>query len=200
METSIQRAQLLLASGSPRRRELLALTGLDFAVVPSRAEEVTLDTPQATVMENARRKCADVRALRPEYPVLAADTVVCADGRILGKPADAADAARMLRLLSGRTHQVHTAVCLQTPGAEPPDLRLVTTDVTFCALTDEHIAAYVRTGEPFDKAGAYAIQGACSLFVEHIAGSPSCVVGLPMETVRRMLERAGLALPLSAGA
>lgn len=200
METTLENARLLLASASPRRRELLALCGVPFAVTPAEADEVTLPTAEATVLENARRKAAEVAARHPSYPVLAADTVVCVDGRILGKPTDAEDAARMLRLLSGRVHQVHTAVCLAAPGQSAPDLRLETTDVRFCALSERHIAAYVASGEPFGKAGAYAIQGACALFVEAVAGSPSCVIGLPMAAVRAMLEQAGFDLPLVAGA
>ena len=179
---------LILASGSPRRRELLGLITNDFTVCVSGAEEHTDPglSPAETVLALSRLKGADVAALHPADTVIAADTVVALDGVILGKPADAADAARMLRFLSGRTHAVYTGVYIAAGGREASFYEK--TDVTFYELTDAEIAAYVSTGEPLDKAGAYGIQGKGALLVKGIAGDYFNVVGFPVAAVSRALQ------------
>ena len=179
---------LILASGSPRRRELLGLITNDFTVCVSGAEEHTDPalSPAETVLALARLKGADVAKTHPDDTVIAADTVVALDGEILGKPADAADAARMLRFLSGRTHQVYTGVYLVCGGREAHFYE--ETEVTFYDLSDEEIAAYVATGEPADKAGAYGIQGKGSLLVKGIRGDYFNVVGFPVAAVSRALR------------
>ena len=179
---------LILASASPRRRELLSLTGLPFEVAPTDADEnISLPAPQA-VEELSRRKAESARRVHPGRWILAADTLVTLDGAILGKPQDVADACRMLRLLSARTHQVYTGVTILRP-----DGFLVSavdrSDVTFAPLSEEIIAAYVATGEPMDKAGAYALQGITAQWISRVEGSPSGVIGLPLFTVRRLLEQ-----------
>lgn len=191
METALTEAKLLLASGSPRRRELLAHFGIPFAVVPSGASEDAVGAGITQVAELARRKGADVFARHGALPVLAADTLVCLDDQVLGKPRDAADACRMLRALSGRWHSVHTGICLHTPNGAVLE-RVETTRVRFAPLSDAAIARYVATGEPMDKAGAYAIQEIGGIFVRRIEGSPSNVIGLPLATVAELLTAAGL--------
>ncbi len=191
METSLAKARLVLASGSPRRRELLAHFGLPFAVVPSGADETAAGTGLTQVAELARRKGADVFARHGALPVLSADTLVCLDDQVLGKPLDAADACRMLRALAGRWHSVHTGICLHLPGGAVLE-RVESTRVRFTTLSDAAIARYVATGEPMDKAGAYAIQEIGGIFVERIEGSPSNVIGLPLAAVAALLTAAGL--------
>ena len=182
---------LVLASGSPRRIELISLLGIPFEVAPSQAEEKATGSGAERVMALARLKCDDVFARMPDRFVLAADTLVCIDGAVLGKPRDETDAIRMLRALSGRAHEVHTGVCLRGPNGAL-EWEAATTTVIFRALTDDEIKRYAQSGEPLDKAGAYAIQGRASAFVERIEGSPTNVVGLPMALVCRMLCRHGL--------
>ena len=171
---------LILASGSPRRRELLSLYTTDFTVCVSDFDEsaVTAPTPAQLVEQLAIGKCLAVAKQHPDAVVIGCDTVVDVDGAVLGKPHDAEDAKRMLRALSGKTHQVMTAVALATP--DRCDVRLVTTNVAFRKLDEAEIEAYWRTGEPCDKAGAYAIQGIAGKFVSRIEGSYSAVVGLPL--------------------
>lgn len=183
---------LILASQSPRRRELLSLYGIPFVVEPSQADEGHASgNGRQRVIQLARAKCAEVAARHPGRMVLAADTLVCVDDAVLGKPTDDADAARMLRLLSGQAHQVYTGVCLHLPdGREWCDAE--ETSVTFMPLTDELIRRYIATGEPADKAGAYAIQGAAGVFISHIEGSPSNVIGLPLGLLTRFLTEAGV--------
>ena len=191
METTLAQAQLILASGSPRRRELLGHFGLPFAVVPSDVDETATGTGLRQVIELARRKGTDVHTRFSHLPVLAADTLVCLDDQVLGKPANAADAKAMLTMLSGRWHSVHTGVCLYTANGTVLE-RVETTRVKFRPLTSSEIAAYVQTGEPMDKAGAYAIQEIGGIFVERIEGSPSNVIGLPLSTVATLFASAGL--------
>ncbi len=191
METPVSGARLILASGSPRRRELLAYLGLPFAVVPSAVEENAAGSGPEQVAALAKMKGADVWARHPGLPVLSADTLVCLDDRVLGKPADGADARRMLSLLSGRWHEVHTGVCLRTPDGTLRE-RVETTRVLFRRLTPGEIARYVATGEPMDKAGAYAMQEIGGAFVERIEGSPTNVIGLPLAAVAQMLGDAGV--------
>jgi len=192
--------RLLLASASPRRRELLALLGVRFTVVRSRFDEnqlAHLTDPVEYVRRAAEEKAAEV-ARRRAGLVLGADTdVVAPDGTILGKPRDDADAARMLGALSGKTHRVYSGVALlRSDGSEilRRDVRVVETAVTFGALSEAAIRAYVATGEPRDKAGAYAVQGGALAFLTRIEGDLSSVIGLPLWTVAEMLAAAGMPL------
>lgn len=185
---------LVLASASPRRKELLAQAGYQFEVVPANIPEDRLsnEDPIAFVTRLAREKAQfvfDQRAMDHEEHriiVLGADTIVVVPEEILGKPADAEDAARMLRLLSGRTHQVVTGACLIS--SEATEVAAETTVVTMEAITETEIAAYVATGEPMDKAGAYAIQGHAARWIPRIEGCYFNVVGLPIALVARMIE------------
>ena len=171
---------LILASGSPRRRQLLELIGVSFAVLPADVDETPLagEDPVAYASRAARDKALEVAASHPGRLVLGADTVVEVDQKILGKPASADDAASMLRRLSGRSHVVHTALALVTDSTAHEVVD--SARVQFVDLTDEMIRWYVATGEPMDKAGAYAIQGLGGLLVAGVEGSPHTVVGLPV--------------------
>lgn len=182
-------ARLLLASGSPRRRELLAQVGVPFEVVASDVPETPEpeETPAAFACRAARDKAAEVARRCPDADVLAADTVVALDGVIFGKPRDRADARRMLQALSGRTHEVLTAVALQTVAGEVTEL-LVRSAVEFRRLAPREIEDYLDSNEPYDKAGAYAVQGQAQRFVVHVTGSYTNVVGLPVEEVRELLR------------
>ncbi len=181
---------LVLASASPRRSELLRNAGISFQVEPAHVPEVPLpqETPLAYAQRLAREKALVVFARHPNEVVLGADTVVVVDNHLLEKPANAEDAARMLRLLSGRSHQVITGVCVVAPGFERTEAEI--TEVSFSPLSDEEIAGYVRTGEPMDKAGAYGIQGIASRWVKGIEGCYFNVVGLPVHRVYRLLRAA----------
>jgi septum formation protein len=200
---------LVLASASPRRQELLRNAGITFTVEPAHIDETPRDgeSPRDCAERLAREKALAVSRSRPLDHILGADTIVAIDGIILGKPLDAADAARMLRLLSGRTHEVITGVCLVTPavgqaqsassekiepGSTPAPRNLTvaseTTLVTMRELSDQEIRDYVASGEPMDKAGAYAIQGGAARWIPRIDGDYTNVVGLPMKLVRELLE------------
>jgi septum formation protein len=205
---------IVLASASPRRQELLKTAGIDFIVQPANIPEIRLDSesPKTFAERMAREKAKTVWAsfqnlrlskITQELPlrarsefssgaavVLGADTVVVVSDEVLGKPADEDDAARMLNLLSGRQHSVTTAVCLWGKGFE--DVRSETTAVCFRALAESEIAAYVESGEPMDKAGAYAIQGMASRWISRIEGDYNNVVGLPVDLVQRMLREHGM--------
>ena len=168
--------------------------GIEFDVIAANVDERIFDgeTPEAYVCRVAGDKARAVRTSAAGVPVLAADTVVVVDGAVLGKPVDQADARRMLRLLSGRTHQVMTGVALTTAGAAAELVTsIATTTVEFLPLSDAEIDWYVGTGEPMDKAGAYAIQGLASRFVTRIAGSYSNVVGLPVSLVWQQIVTQG---------
>lgn len=181
---------LILASASPRRAELLTSAGFIFEVAAANVDETPApdEAPEVYALRVAGQKASAAAARRARHgDILAADTVVAARGAILGKPADKADAARMLRLLSGGVHQVHTAVVVN--GATGDRSEVVTTQVRFVPLSDAEIAWYVASGEPAGKAGAYAIQGRGARFVDWIEGSWSNVVGLPISTVYRLLGR-----------
>jgi septum formation protein len=183
--------RLLLASTSPRRQELLRQAGFDFEVHPSHiAEEIQPgERPEEFARRAAREKAMHVAASSPPGSfVLGADTVVVIDGEMLGKPSDLEDATRMLRLLSGRTHQVHTGICLVRAPDEVEALKHETTLVTFRELDEEEIRRYVESGEPLDKAGAYAVQGLASKFVTRISGCYSNVVGLPVALLYEILK------------
>ncbi len=181
---------LILASASPRRRELLALTGLPFTVDAPDVDESCALPPRAAVQELSRRKALAAAAMHPGCVILAADTLVAVDDTALGKPRDAEDAFRMLRSLSGRWHQVFTGVSVVDASGK---LRCESdvTDVHFEAMTDEAIRGYIATGEPMDKAGAYAVQGIAGLWIDELRGSHTNVIGLPMALTRRLLEESG---------
>jgi septum formation protein len=206
---------LLLASASPRRSDLLKAAGIGFDVLPVNVDETPLaqESPEAHVRRLAEEKARVASQTRPGAVVLGADTVVVVDDRILGKPRDAADAAEMLRALSGRAHEVLTGVAVIRPagraglkpergGDGPPTsgaasvapttppaaIGVACTRVWFSSLSDDEIDWYVRSGEPMDKAGAYAIQGLASRFIDRIDGSYSNVVGLPVALVYRLLK------------
>lgn len=183
---------IILASQSPRRRELLGLYGIPFVVDPSQADEEHVQgTGAQRVQKLAQLKCAEVAARHPGRMVLAADTLVCVDDEILGKPKDEQDASRMLHLLSGRAHEVHTGVCLRLPDGREL-CGVDTTRVFFLPLSEQSIRRYIATGESMDKAGAYGIQGRAGIFVSHIEGSPSNAIGLPLGLLTRFLTQAGV--------
>ena len=187
---------LVLASASPRRQQLLRHAGIEFTVLPADVDESPLHGEGARdcAQRLAREKAWKVWGARQRDPVLGADTIVVVDGTILGKPVDDNDAARMLRLLAGRTHQVVTGVCLvRSNGDIVVDSE--TTLVTMAELSDHEIVAYVATGEPMDKAGAYAIQGIASRWIPRIEGDYSNVVGLPVARVYRMLRDLQIGMP-----
>jgi|SRR5579862_4859268 septum formation protein len=204
---------LVLASASPRRKELLRNAGVEFLVHPANVPEVPRvgELPRPFAERMAREKALAVFEQRPNDLILGADTVVVVNGEILGKPRDEEDAARMLTLLSGRKHEVITGVCLirpqglkpsaggldgtakavpfhGAPGGSATDVRSEITTVTMNALGEEDIRAYVASGEPMDKAGAYAIQGMASRWISRIEGDYFNVVGLPVALVWRMLK------------
>jgi septum formation protein len=185
---------LVLASASPRRQQLLRNAGIPFVAQPANIPEVAREReePQSFAERMAREKALLVFRVRPDDFVLGADTIVVVDDLILGKPRGAADATRMLRLLAGRTHRVITGVCLVGPGFE--DVRSETTFVTMEAFNDEDVRSYIATGEPMDKAGAYAIQGRASRWVSRIEGDYFNVVGLPVSLVSRMMQERGVVL------
>jgi septum formation protein len=182
---------LILASASPRRQELLRHAGIAFRVQSTGISETPLagETPRACAERLARAKALAISHAHPGDWVLGADTIVVVDEEILGKPADEADAARMLRLLSGRTHEVTTGVCLAGEAIE--DVRSESTLVSMIALREDDIRDYVASGEPMDKAGAYAIQGRASRWIGRIEGDYANVVGLPVALVYRMLREHG---------
>jgi septum formation protein len=185
---------LVLASASPRRRRILELLGLPFEVVPSEIAEVPAagESPVSFALRAARDKALDVAGRRPGRTVLGADTVVEIDGEVLGKPGSAAQAAAMLRRLSGREHTVHTAACLVVAGEA--NALVDTASVRFARLSERTVSWYVATGEPMDKAGAYAVQGLGGLFVVGVSGSPSTVVGLPVHRLPELFAGRGLDL------
>jgi len=194
---------VVLASASPRRQELLRNAGIPFIVCPANIPEVPSpgENPRDCAERLAREKAMAVSRQRPADVILGADTIVVVDGEMLGKPRGDADAMRMLRLLSGRTHQVITGVCLVGPSLRTGNQKLETgfnktcsetTLVTMTKLTEEDIRSYVSTGEPMDKAGAYAIQGIASRWIPRIEGDYFNVVGLPVALVCRMLQENGV--------
>lgn len=188
-------AELILASASPRRAELLTQMGIAFSVCPADVDETVADgeTPAAYVERLARVKARAV-AVTPESRevVLGSDTTVVLDGRILGKPASHEEAEAMLNRLSGNTHQVLTGIAVV--AGDRCESAVVTTEVTFRALSASEIRAYVASGEPMDKAGGYGIQGLGGVFVAHLNGSYSAVVGLPLYETARLLSEVGYAV------
>lgn len=205
---SIKQTHIYLASHSPRRRELLKQIGVHFEPLLLRADaRRQVDVDEAPIADEAadvyvQRVCKE-KALAgfsalysrhlPPFPVLAADTTVTLDGRILGKPQDAEEAATMLRLLSGREHQVMTAVAMALN--EQVEVRLSTSSVRFATLSDERIRRYLQSNEYADKAGSYGIQGAAGAFVEHLSGSYSGVMGLPLYETVQLLQYFGFPVP-----
>lgn len=191
---------MILASASPRRKELLAQIGAECEVVPAAGEErIGSKVPEQVVLELAKQKAKEVAARFSQEPgrlaVLGADTVVAFGGQILGKPKDKADAARMLKTLSGNTHSVFTGVAvvlLANKRVEEVFSFYEETKVTMYPMSDKQIEAYIGTGEPMDKAGAYAIQGKCAVYIEKIAGDYNNVVGLPVAAIYQKLEKSGI--------
>ena len=178
---------LILASGSPRRRELLSLYTTDFTVCVSDFDEstVTAATPAKLVEKLARGKCLAVAAQHPGAVVLGCDTVVDVNGEVFGKPHSVEDAKRMLRALSGTTHQVHTGVCV-TDGSRTESF-VDSCKVTFFPLSEEEIDFYTATQEPYDKAGAYAIQGRAALWLDRMEGDYYTIMGLPVSRTAQVL-------------
>ncbi|GBC59881.1 septum formation protein Maf [Desulfonema ishimotonii] len=194
MQQKNQYPTLILASQSPRRRYLLEQAGLSFSVIPSRFDEssVRLTDPENYVRILAQSKAEDIARQSPESWVIGADTIVLIDGTILGKPGSRDEAREMLLRLSGQTHQVHTGYAVCRKAEERMITDAVKTDVLFKKLTDEEVEWYVHTKEPFDKAGAYAIQGLGTFLVRSINGSYTNVVGLPVCEVIEVLIREGI--------
>lgn len=193
--------QMILASASPRRLELLRQVGIEPVVEPSHVQEVITSTiPGEVVMELSRQKAEDIAGLHRGEPVivLGADTVVAADGKILGKPKDREDAVRMVKLLQGRSHQVYTGVTMvfceeNSPKNTSPVITFFEeTEVCVFPMTDRQVEAYVDTEEPMDKAGAYGIQGKFAAYVKGIAGDYNNVVGLPVGRVCQELGKQGI--------
>ncbi|HLH31244.1 MAG TPA: nucleoside triphosphate pyrophosphatase [Terriglobia bacterium] len=182
---------LVLASQSPRRRELLAILGYEFSVAPSSIDEAPEpgETPETYVVRVARDKGMEVASRVSDSVILSADTVVTIDGEILGKPADKDDAVRMLRKLSGREHSVYTAVTIINQRKRETLEDLERTRVWFKTLTDDEILDYIRREDVFDKAGAYAIQGYAGVYIPKIEGNYFNVMGLPLPLVHQLLCR-----------
>jgi nucleoside triphosphate pyrophosphatase len=198
----IESRQLILASASPRRRELLAQLALPFSVMPANIEERQLpdEPPRTYVVRMAQSKAAHLAQQYPDALVLGADTIVVLDNHILGKPENTVAAHQMLQRLSGRQHTVITGVALLQQRQQFLRLDMVSTLVRFRPLLQTDIERYVATGEPFDKAGAYAIQGGAAAFVVSVEGCYTNVVGLPLRRTAALLRSAGLGVPYDTGA
>ena len=186
--------RLILASASPRRRYLLKQAGIQFEVIPSTVDEtgMTAAAPENHVRALAEAKAADIARAHPQAWVIGADTVVVIEGRLLGKPADTDQARRMLNRLSGQRHHVYTGYAIFCLTRDRHISATVTTEVEFKSLSPDEIEWYLQTGEPFDKAGAYAIQGIGTFLVRRINGSYTSVVGLPVCEVIEVLIREGV--------
>ena len=180
---------LILASGSPRRRELMALITPNYTVAPSDVDEsrITAATPAQLAQALAEAKALAVAQQHPDDTVIGCDTVVDCDGAVFGKPHDAEDAKRMLRALSGKTHQVHTGVCIAK--GDRAEHFVDSCKVTFFPLSEEEIDFYASTKEPYDKAGAYAIQGRAALWLDRIEGDYYTIMGLPVSRTVQLVER-----------
>ncbi len=191
--------RVILASASPRRRELLALIGISHEVMPADVDETQLaeERPAVYAERLARAKAHKLAEAHPDAVVIGADTIVVVDGAVLGKPTDPADAARMLRILSGRSHFVQTAVAVaRGPRMESA---VETVGVTFRVLSDHEIRAYVATGEPLDKAGAYGIQGYGATIIERVDGDFFSVMGLGLHRLVVLLSRVGVRYEFLSG-
>ena len=184
--------RIVLASQSPRRRELLSLIGIPHEVRPADLDESLLpgESPTEHAERLARSKAETIAAREPRAVVIGSDTIVVLDGDVLGKPRDTAEASAMLRRLSGRTHTVHTAVAVARDGRTVSDVESV--EVTFRPLDDTQIEAYIATGEPMDKAGAYGIQGYGAVIVERVHGDYFAVMGLALGRLVSLLEAVGV--------
>lgn len=202
-------SQIILASQSPRRKELLEQIGLEFEICPAKGEEIiTKSIPEEVVMELSKQKAEEVAAMVSSYSeqhkdittpsdilVIGADTVVAYDGKILGKPKDEADAKATLTMLSGNTHSVFTGVTLvliDKSGRAGEIVFYEKTDVKMHKMSEAEIDRYIETGEPMDKAGSYAIQGKCAIYIEKIDGDYNNVVGLPITRIYQELKKIGI--------
>ena len=184
--------ELILASASPRRKELLEKIGLPFTVQPAKGEErITQKSPAAVVMELSRQKAEEIAAAQTgDCIIIGADTVVAKGEKIMGKPKDAADAKQMLRSIADDCHQVYTGVTLIRTGAHPQSVTFQEkTDVCLYPISDAELDAYIASGDPMDKAGAYGIQGDFAIYVKSIVGDYYNVVGLPIGRVYQELKR-----------
>lgn len=193
--------KIILASASPRRKELLQKAGVEFTVLPAEGEEkITSVKPEKAVQALAENKALAVAETIDEAQkdtlILGADTIVVFEGRILGKPADEEDAERTLKMLQGNTHQVYTGVCALIRSGEKwiPYTFYESTDVTFYPVSDQEIREYIRTGEPMDKAGSYGIQGLFGIYVKGISGDYNNVVGLPVARLFHEMKKLGIDL------
>lgn len=194
MTLTIQKYRLILASNSPRRRYLLRQAGIEFDVIPSHFDEsrIVFNDPFQYVRTLSQAKAGEIAAQHPDCWIIGADTIVVIRGKVLGKPKDRPAARAMLEQLSGQTHQVYTGFTICCDGLHKRLTDVVITDVTFKKLTTDEIKWYIHTGEPFDKAGAYAIQGLGTFLVERINGSYTNVVGLPVCEVIGHLIKEGV--------
>ncbi|HNY64878.1 MAG TPA: Maf family protein [Deltaproteobacteria bacterium] len=189
--------QILLASGSPRRRELISWMGIDFEVLVPEIDETLKgdESPEEYCSRLSREKALAIQKDRPQALVIAADTVVVAHGTILGKPAEEEEARKHLRQLQGAMHEVYTSYTIAREGLSTT--RVIRTRVYFRDMTEDEIAWYVSTGEPMDKAGSYALQGIGAIFVDRIEGSYTNVIGLPLSHLYHDLKEYGITLHLS---
>ncbi|WP_027359329.1 Maf family protein [Desulforegula conservatrix] len=185
MTVIIKKPGIILASNSPRRRELLGMAGIEFEVVPASFDEesVPFMEPSEYTKLLAEQKALEVARKNPDHMVIGADTIVVIDDQILNKPSSKTDAVKMLKMLSGRTHRVFTGICLACLSEHLIYSDSIITDVTFKSLTNEEINWYTNTDEPYDKAGGYAVQGAGVFMIESIKGSYTNVIGLPVSHV-----------------
>jgi len=188
--------KFILASSSPRRRELLTSIGLDFDVVPSHVPEEHQpgEAPEEYVARLSREKANAIAAKHPSAWIIAADTTVLLGDQLLEKPVDKKDAERMLSLIAGKTHVVYTGVTLQNVERGYRETRVAESEVRMLPLAQEDVRWYVSTGEPLDKAGAYAVQGIGAMFIDSIHGSYTNVVGLPLAMLFQMMRKAGIDL------
>lgn len=193
----MEKSKIILASGSPRRKELLLQIGIVPEIIVSHVEEkITSDIPAEVVMSLAEQKAVDVAKEMPEGTViLGSDTVVAADGKILGKPKSHEEAYEMIRRLAGRSHQVYTGVCLVKKGPEGEADTVVSfydeTDVNVSPMTEKEIREYADSEEPMDKAGSYAVQGFFARYIDGLKGSYANVMGLPVHLVYQELKKLG---------
>jgi len=194
MKKPVRNSRLILASKSPRRRYLLEQAGLEFSVIPSNLDEdsIPLSSPESYVRRLAEAKAKDISQRYPDRWVIGADTIVFIDNTMLGKPGSQLEARRMLRRLSGKTHQVFTGYCICCEASGRLFSETIKTDVCFKELTESQIDWYINSGEPFDKAGAYAIQGIGTFLVKRIHGSYTNVIGLPVCEVLEFLINEGV--------
>ncbi len=188
--------KLILASASPRRKEILETMGITFDIVPANGEETATGSPIETVCALAKQKAMEIAVQFPHRFIVGADTIVCIDNQILGKPKDAQDAYRMMQLLSGRRHEVLTAIALYSPRCRECTVEYESTAVYFDVLEEAEIKAYIATQEPYDKAGGYALQGRAGAMVNRIEGCASNVIGMPMSRLKKILRKAN-AIPTS---